>query len=61
MAMYVELFRAVVNYRHQKGNLPYSEFIKLRRQIVLMNYEMSKVDIKLRNNIQRRKSMSKRK
>lgn len=48
MAMYVEMFRTIINYRHKKGYLYYAEFIKLRRQVALMDYEMRKVHKKFK-------------
>lgn len=44
MAMYVEIFRTIVSNRFSEGRLRYDEFLELRRQIVLADYEFRKMD-----------------
>ena len=50
MAMYVEMFRTIVEYRYSKGKLNYEEFRELRRQIVLAEYEFREIDDMLLQN-----------
>lgn len=44
MAMYVEIFRTIVSNRFSEGRLRYDEFLELRRQIVLADYEFREMD-----------------
>lgn len=50
MAMYVEMFRTIVEYRYRNGKLNYEEFSELRRQIVLAEYEFREIDDMLLQN-----------
>lgn len=50
MAMYVEMFRTIVEYRYRNGKLNYEEFSELRRQIVLAEHEFREIDDMLLQN-----------
>lgn len=55
MAMYVEMFRTIVEYRYRNGKLNYEEFRELRRQIVLAEYEFREIhDMLLQNHKNKR-------
>lgn len=55
MAMYVEMFRTIVEYRYRNGKLNYEEFSELRRQIVLAEYEFREIhDMLLQNHKNKR-------
>ena len=55
MAMYVEMFRTIVEYRYRNGKLNYEEFSELRRQIVLAEHEFREIhDVLLQNHKNKR-------